>query len=404
MDKKRRTVQRGLTGACAGGPPGGQGCGSQTEGADSTPIFQARLFVSGVGGYHTCRIPALITTKAGSLLAFCEGRKHSRSDSGDIALLVRRSADLGNSWSDQQVVWDDAGNTCGNPCAVVDEDTGVIWLLMTWNLGEDREPEIIERTSRDTRRVFVTYSEDDGLTWAPPREITEEVKRPDWTWYATGPGVGIQIREGLHAGRLVIPCDHIEADSKACYSHVILSDDHGQTWRLGGRTPQPGVNECQVTELTGGRLMLNMRNYDRTQQARKVSISEDGGTTWGPLYSDPTLIEPICQASIVGYAPGGEMSDKLLFSNPAHREKRVNITVRLSNDGGQTWPARRTLYAGPSAYSCLTVLPDGDVACLYEAGVESPYEWLVFARFPLSWLVDGERPLLPGCCQLDNRC
>ena len=214
--------------------------------------------------------------------------------------------------------------------------------------------------------------------------MTADVKGTDWTWYATGPGTGIQIEHGSHAGRLVIPCDHIEAGSKDRYSHVIYSDDHGETWMLGGRTPQPGVNECEVVELTGGRLMLNMRNHKPVQRTRKVSISQDGGVTWGDIYGDAALVEPICQASIRRYSwPSKGRRDVILFSNPAHEVERTNLTVRFSYDGGQTWSDERCLHAGPSAYSCLAVLPDGEVACLYEAGVEHPYESIVFAHFPL---------------------
>jgi len=165
------------------------------------------------------------------------------------------------------------------------------------------------------------------------------------------------------------------------------SDDHGGTWRLGGSTPQHQVNECEVVELTGNRLMLNMRNTDRSQRTRRVSISHDGGVTWGDVAPDPALIEPICQASIRRYAwPGEGPEDVILFSNPAHEEQRVNMTVRLSTDGGRTWPLSRCLHPGPSAYSCLAVLPGGEVACLYEAGREGPYESIMFARFPLEWL------------------
>jgi len=348
---------------------------------------QGVLFVAGRGDYHTYRIPALLVTPKGTLLAFCEGRKYGPGDAGDIALLLRRSTDQGRTWGEQRVVWDDPGNTCGNPCPVADGETGVVWLLMTWNRGDDREVEIIERRSRDTRRVFVTCSEDDGVTWAAPREITSEVKRPNWTWYATGPGAGIQITRGPHRGRLVVPCDHVEAGTKCYYSHVVFSDDHGASWRPGGRTPQHQVNECEVVELAGNRLMLNMRSYHPSLRCRRVSISRDGGMTWGEVTPDPALVEPICQASIRRYAWLEECGqDMMLFSNPAHAEERRNMTVRLSYDGGRSWPVARCLYPGPSAYSCLAVMPDGEVACMYEAGRKSPYESIVFARFPLTWL------------------
>ena len=180
---------------------------------DTSPITQP-LFISGTGDYHTYRIPAMVVTNKGTILAFCEGRKNRRSDSGDIDTLLRRSTDNGKIWSDVQIVVDDGIEVYGNPCPVVDRQTGDIWLLSTWNLGSDHEKRIIDGTSKDTRRVFITSSTDDGLSWAKPKEITSDVKQPDWTWYATGPGNGIQLSKGKHKGRLVIPCDHIEASTK----------------------------------------------------------------------------------------------------------------------------------------------------------------------------------------------
>ena len=284
---------------------------------------------------------------------------------------------------------------------MVDERTGTIWLLSTWNHGDDPEKKIIDQTSKDTRRVYVMHSKNDGRTWSKPKEITTDVKKPDWTWYATGPGSGIQLQHGPHKGRLVIPCDHIEADTKHYYSHVIYSDDHGKSWQLGGSTPQHQVNECEVVELPEGKMMLNMRNYDRSQKNRQVTISEDGGITWNEHRFDPALIEPICQAGIERYSwPQGGEKSVILFSNPASRKGRENMTVRASFDEGQSWPASRVLHAGPSAYSDLAVLPNGEIACLYEAGEGQPYESIVFAGFPLSYLesqegVGSTAPTLP---------
>jgi hypothetical protein len=355
--------------------------------AEAPKPYGSPVFVSGAAGHHTYRIPALAVTTKGTVLAFCEGRKDSSSDTGDINLVVKRSTDNGKTWGPQQILWDDDGNTCGNPCAVVDRDTGAVWLLLTWNRGDDHESQIIDQTSRDTRRVFVTSSTDDGLTWAKPREITADAKKPEWTWYATGPGSGVQIERGPHKGRLVIPCDHIEAGTKHYYSHVVHSDDHGKTWRLGGATPGHQVNECEVVELSGGRLMLNMRNYDRSKNNRQVAVSDDGGATWKDQRFDLALIEPICQAAIERCRrPDEGKQEVILFSNPASRDSRVRMTVRASLDEGRTWPLSRVLHAGPSAYSDLAVLPDGELACLYEAGEDSPYESIVFADFPLSSL------------------
>ena len=332
------------------------------------------LFTGGAGGYDTYRIPALAVTAKGAVLAFCEGRRAGQSDTGDIDLLCRRSEDGGRTWSAPLTVWDDGGNTCGNPAPVTDRDTGTIWLLMTWNRGDDREADIIARKSRDTRRVFVARSDDDGLSWSKPEEITGAVKRPDWTWYATGPGAGIQLEKGNLRGRMVIPCDHIVADTKEYFSHVIYSDDHGKTWQPGGKTPRDQVNECMVAELDDGRLMLNMRNYDKTKSSRQVAFSGDGGITWGGQRFDETLVEPICQAALRRHKPG-----VLLFSNPADRKKRVNMTLRRSADDGKTWDAGLALHAGPSAYSDIAVLPGGEILCLYECGEKNPYEAIVLA-------------------------
>jgi sialidase-1 len=348
------------------------------------------VFVSGRDGYHTYRIPALIVAGDGALLAFCEGRKGSRSDAGDIDLLVKRSADGGKTWAPQQVVWDDGENTCGNPCPVVDRTTGTIWLLLTWNYGKDTENQIKLNAGHDTRRVFLTSSDDNGRTWAKPREITAEVKRPEWGWYATGPGVGIQLTRGPSEGRLVIPCDHSfvdPGDPDGYGSHVVCSDDHGRTWQLGGII-RPAVNECQVVELTDGTLLMNMRNYDRSQTARAMATSTDGGITWSAVRHDPTLVEPVCQASLLRYTME---PPRLVFSNPAHAEpgKRQDMTIRVSTDEGRTWPVNRVLWPGPAAYSCLAVLSDGALVCLFEAGERNPYERIMLARIDHDWL-DGE--------------
>ena len=351
--------------------------GALSLGAAEEPT-QAPVFVAGEGGYHTYRIPALIVSPKGTLLAFCEGRKKGRGDAGDIDLLLRRSFDGGKTWRPVQVIWDDADNTCGNPCPVVDAATGTIWLLLTHNLGTDTEAMIVEGKSKGTRTVWVTHSSDNGATWARPVEITRDVKPKDWTWYATGPGVGIQTK----SGRLVVPCDNKVAGTKARQSHVIYSDDHGKSWKLGG-VVGPDCNESQVVELADGTLMLNMRSYQANNR-RLVARSKDGGLTWSKPVEDPALIEPVCQASILRY-PGEKGA--ILFSNPAST-RREKMTVRLSRDEGQTWPIARELHAGPAAYSCLAVLPDGTVACLYERGEKNPYETITLARFSFNWLTE----------------
>ena len=342
------------------------------------------LWQSGMDGYDTYRIPAVVVTTNGTLLAFCEGRKNSRSDTGNIDLLVKRSQDQGKTWSQQAVIWDDAGNTCGNPCPIVDRETGSVFLLMTWNRGDDHESAIIAEKSKDTRRIFVTLSKNDGISWGQPMEITSQTKKSDWTWYATGPGAGIQIERGPQSGRLVAPCDHIEAKTKKYYSHVIYSDDHGLTWKLGGRTVRDQVNECQVVELSQNRLMLNMRNYDPTHRFRQIAFSANGGLSWQEQNFDQRLVEPICQASLRAYSWTSDGKRAiLLFSNPASKSRRENMTVRSSIDEGITWTTQWILNPGPSAYSDLAFLNSSTGICLFEGGNKHPYETIFFAKFPI---------------------
>jgi sialidase-1 len=336
------------------------------------------IFKSGTEGYASFRIPAIITTTKGTLLAFAEGRKKGASDSGDIDLVMKSSNDQGKTWSKLKVVRDDADNVCGNPAPVVDQKTGIIYLLSTWNLGADNEKSIINQTSKDTRRVYVLSSSDNGENWSEAKEITATVKPTTWTWYATGPCHGIQVENGGTKGRLIIPCDHIESGTNKYYSHIIYSDDHGKTWKIGGTTPQDQVNESTVAELSNGTLMLNMRNYDRTLKSRKVSLSTDGGMTWGNIYSDTTLIESICQGSLLSVTP--KRKGQLFFINPADQTSRKNITLRLSLDDGKSWIKSKSLYSGPSAYSDITGLTDGSIGCLYEAGYKNAYEGIVFQK------------------------
>lgn len=343
-------------------------------------IAESPLFVGGQEGYHTFRIPALVVTSAGTLLAFAEGRKAGPGDAGEIDLVLRRSVDQGERWSPTQIVVTEPQMTCGNPCPVVDCETGVIWLPFCKNQAAGDENLITQ--GKAPRTVWITHSVDDGQSWAQPVEITAAVKKPEWTWYATGPTHGIQ----LQSGRLVIPCDHMvgvyfDRKRDPYHSHVIISDDHGATWQIGGIV-EIGTNECAVAELTDGTVYINCRNYVGGQR-RATARSQDQGQTFTQLGWDDTLIEPICQASLERLPDG-----RLLFANPASTA-RERLTLRLSADGGHSWSRGRTLHSGPAAYSDLAVFPDGSICCLYERGDEHPYELLSLARFNLAWVTAG---------------
>lgn len=358
--------------------------------ASSLAAFAAALFeqsvlwTAGQDGYHTYRIPALLVTAKGSVLAFCEGRKTGSGDHGDVDLVMKRSTDGGRSWSPHSVVHEEGGAakiTIGNPCPVVDAKTGTIWLPFT----------------RDNKAVFITCSTDDGVTWSVPRDISASTMKPDWDWVATGPGIGIQLTRGTHAGRLVIPSDHkraLASKQPEWNSHMMFSDDGGKSWQAGAPI-RTGGNECQVIEHTDGSLLVNTRMQGDWQGWRGIATSADGGATWTAIQQDKHLPCPKCQASLLRYD-----DQRLLFSNPFPPEPkdgkpsgaRVRLTIRSSTDEGRTWPVAKRLHEGPSAYSSLAHLPDGTILCLYEGGEKRAYETLRLARFNLDWLLAPAAP------------
>ena len=353
---------------------------------------ETKLFESGTEGYHTYRIPALVVSNKGTILAFCEARKDTGSDTGDIDIALKRSFDNGKTWEPMRIIVDDGPNVAGNPAPVVDRDTGVIWLPFCKNLGDGPEPMII--AGEAPRTVWVTHSADDGVTWAEPKEITGDVKDPSWTWYATGPCHGIQ----LQSGRLVIPCDHVAGNSreyaKSGYSHVIYSDDHGESWQIGGVT-QPGTNESVIVQTVDGALYFNCRNYVG-EKRRVYAWSHDEGNSFPKSGWDDKLVEPICQASLIRFTDADSHGkNRVLFSNPAST-KRERMTVRISYDECQTWSAGKLLYGGTSAYSDLCIAPDMSICCFYERAEADSRRTITFSRFDLEWLTDGADTLASG--------
>ena len=328
------------------------------------------VYRAGEDDTHTYRIPALAVSRQGTLLAFAEARRRSAADDGDIELVLKRSFDGGQTWGAMQVLADDEGNTMGNPCPIVDPETGRIVLLFC----------------RNNRRVFVMHSDDDGARFSTPLEITDSL-RNDFAWsrVATGPGNGIRMA----SGRMVVPMWTMAGELGAAKEYragVMVSDDRGQTWRAG-RTVAPlykDCNECEVVQAADGRLCLNMRSSGDAYR-RVVAWSEDGGESWGEPRLDDALVDPVCDASLIQLRTA---PPAWAFSNPDSK-RRMNLTLRLSFDEGATWPVAKVLHAGPSAYSCLAELPDGSIGCLYERGVFSPYESIAFARCSMQWLQDG---------------
>ncbi|HLP21466.1 MAG TPA: sialidase family protein [Chitinophagales bacterium] len=309
------------------------------------------------------RIPALVKTNSGRLLAFCEGRQ-SLFDHGDIDLVLKTSDDGGHTWSKLQLVWNYGKHTCGNPVPVVDAATGNVIVVATL----------------DNDSVFVLRSADEGKTWSAPQNITASVKPANWQWYATGPVHGIQLKQAPYTNRLVVPCNHTVAGGSAHISHAIYSDDGGANWVLGQGVMPEGTDECTVIELTTGELMLNMRTNGRTQPFRKKTMSSDGGKTWTSAKYEPLLPEPVCQGSLLRYSfsPGA-----ILFLNPAHKTQRKSLTLSISYSEGKAWERSVSVNKGKSAYSDMAVLNNGALLCVYETGKILPYSGIVFQSIPI---------------------
>jgi sialidase-1 len=315
--------------------------------------------------YTSMRIPALVLTPKGTLLAFCEGRIGTASDWADMNLLVRRSIDGGKSWESVHILDSSKGAPVGNPTPIVDK-SGRVHLLY----------------QKDYARAFYTSSDDDGISWKKASDITAvfDQFKPEYDWkvLAPGPGHGIQLRNGrllaaiwmANSSKLLPRRSHSPS-----WVATIYSDDRGETWKRGAvvannSTDIVNPNESMPVQLPDGTVLLSIRNGNTIKQ-RAFSKSNDGISNWSKVWFEEELFDPTCMASIVAVASRHKKQKAaIVFVNPDSRnmEKhpRQNLTARLSYDGGHTWPLKKVLNSGPSGYSDMAVAKDGTIYCLYE--------------------------------------
>ena len=361
-----------------------------TENNKPVPVFQPDSV------YASMRIPALVISKQGTLLAFTEARIGTSSDWADMDLLMRRSTDGGKTWEAPQVLAPRRkGQPTNNPTPIVGED-GTIHLLF----------------ARDYARAFYTQSKDDGLTWTEPKDITDvfDQFRSEYNWnvVAPGPGHGIQLKNG----RLLAPVWLAKSATTPKRVHhpscvvTVYSDDNGITWKRGAIVADSSdevknPNESMAVQLNDGRVMLMMRNPGNPHR-KSISYSADGSSNWSrPVYNQD-LFEIPCMASIirVSEAKDGAGKNRIVFVNPdsEHIEKtpRRNLTAKLSYDEGKTFPVERVLNPGASGYSDLAVGADGTIYCLYETNNSTGKDFkytLVLQTFNISWLTNGKDSL-----------
>ncbi|MEI7829750.1 MAG: sialidase family protein [Prolixibacteraceae bacterium] len=361
------------------------------------------VFVSGTEGYKSFRIPAIANLPNGNLLAFCEGRLNGAGDYGDIDIVMKRSSDKGKTWSPLEVVAEYGNLQLCNPAPVVDLNdpeypNGRLFLF--YNTGNNHETEIIK--GNGIKHCVYKTSVDGGVSWSAPIDITLQVHRPnqplidpgynfreDWRYYANTPGHAMQIQAGKYKGRIFVAANHSEGNPQKSADHYVAhgyySDDHGKSFNLGNSLNIRGSNESMAVELSNNRLMMNSRNQKGDVKARIVSISSDGGATWDTTYFDRTLIDPVCQGSIlnVGTKKGKAI---LVFCNAADTKNRNNLTLRKSFDEGITWSDSILVYKNQSelkqkfsyaAYSDLVRLNRNEVGVLFE---KDNYAEIVFTR------------------------
>lgn len=352
-------------------------------------------------GYACFRIPAVVRSTHGTLLAFAEGRVHDCGDAGDIDIVVKRSTDGGRTWGPLQVVNEGAGDTHGNPAPIVDRETGRIVLAETYNTGrtDGRGCDVpCDRTPH------LQYSDDDGLSWSAPRDLSAEILPPNWnSWYATGPVHGIQLTRGRHVGRLVFGVNtetwngsRVTANNAA----LITSDDGGDHWRIGASDSWPIADdgtfrqkpsELTLTERADGSVLVSGREQDGTDLGHRTqTVSRDGGDSFTAPFRDlPGLYAPQVQGSVL------RLGDRILLACPGDPDRRRTMMIRSSYDGGRTWDSvdRGTVVTTDwSGYSDLVGIDGGTVGLLYEGGAVDARDEVRFARFTEDWLTPRRGP------------
>jgi sialidase-1 len=365
-------------------------------------------------GYACFRIPAIVRTTGGTLLAFAEGRVLNCGDATDIDLVLKRSTDGGRTWGPLQVVSEGAGDTHGNPAPVVNRTTGRVLLAQTYNTG---------RTDNGSCRVpcdrtpHLQYSDDDGRTWSAPRDLSEEILPPRRTsWYATGPVHGIQLTRGRHAGRLVFGVNAETWDgSRVTDNHaaLVVSDDGGAHWRVGATDSWPVAadgtfrqkpSELTVAERTDGSVLVGGREQAGTDLGHRTqAVSLDGGDSFAaPFRALPDLYAPQVQCATL------DLGERVLLSCPADPDRRRTMAIRSSYDGGRTWdtPDRGTVVTTDwSGYSDMAPVDEDTVGLLYEGGAVDARDEIRFARFTEGWLTPrrGPDPTTPDLAPLAPR-
>lgn len=356
------------------------------------------VFKNGEDNYECFRIPAIIKAPNGDLLAYAEARKKGCNDFGDIDLVMKRSKDNGKTWSALKIAVDNKELKAGNPAPVVDWldprfPKGRIFLL--YNTATTSEGDA--RKGIGIREVWYVTSEDNGMTWSIPVNITTSVHRPlapsyntaynfaeDWRTNALTPGHALQLTRGKRKGRIFVAANHAsgtklqEHNVETNKAHCFYSDDHGKTWQLGATVEMAGGNESTAAELEDGSVLQNIRYKNPAEKYRVLAFSKTGGESWDTAYVCKELPDPVCEASMISF--NYKKEHLVLFSNAASQTKREKLTIRVSKDNGKTWPVSYLIDEGSAAYSDIVYVDSKNIGVLYEKGNDGG---IIYTSVPL---------------------
>lgn len=349
------------------------------------------LFTPGDAGSLNYRIPAIITAADGSLVTATDKRwNHSGDLAAKIDPVIRRSTDNGKTWSAPVTIANFGGPNGAGDCAfILNKTNGEIICLFVAEKG------FFASTAADPIKIQYCKSTDNGITWGLPVDITNQVYgagctnpiTQNWLGVFIGSGRQLQLRDGTLAVALVV-----RDLSGGINNYMMSSTDGGTNWTVSTAVAETGGDEAKLVELNNGNLMMSIRNAG----TRRFNISTNKGLTWGTAYNNADILDPNCDGDFIRYTStiDGYDKNRLLHTIP-YASNRTNVSVLMSTDEGATWPVRKTIFSGSSAYSSLTVLPDGTLGMYYENGESSTYQ-MYFVRFSLNWLSNGTDTFVPS--------
>lgn len=382
------------------------------------PVYST-VFTPGENGYKSFRIPSVLTLPSGRILAIIEARGEGKTDCAENDIVLKYSDNEGKSWSDMILIAASGKASLNNPTSLYIKENNRILIIFQEYPPKMNEALTDAGYKGNITRTYITYSEDDGLTWSEKRDITKQVKQPMATGYASGPGTAIRVTTGPDKGRILVPLN-VSGGSDGWFNYLISSDDLGENWKIVEGKSEYGTNESQIVQISETEFLINARchrypgneiksptewnpwNFSKVTRCRGCIPVQIKGekAVWGKTQLRYDLPDPLCQGAIYRYSGLQNDISRLIFVNAANnislpkgREyrktppARINGTIRISYDEGKTWKYSKRFYGNRFTnfmYSVPTRLKSNKIGVLFEAGGD-----ILFSKFDLTWLAEG---------------